>query len=406
MTYHQALEYIASLQARGWRLGLDRMEEFVRRAELTDAIGAPGGPQFIHIAGTNGKGSTTAYVQSLLIEHGYQTGAFFSPFVIDPRERIQLNRHLISKNAMARLTTWLKPIGESLSETEFEGVTEFEFKTALGFSLWKRKKCDWVALEVGLGGRLDATNVVTPRCSIVTSISRDHVGILGDSIAAIAVEKAGIIKPGVPVVLGDLPADAIRVMRVIAEENGSEIIPRQEFPVPVYGITGAKQPHNFDLACTALRAAGLKLDREKIDLAARNAFIPGRFQVETMNGREVVFDGAHNAEAADVLLASLRARYPDKNLLLVANVLLGHEITEFFDPLKGAFESVYVVPIDSPRARPVTETVKALAGFAPSIYAFDSIRGGLDAALNDASDDDVVVVTGSYYLVGEALRGL
>src|SRR5205085_4767330 len=128
------------------------MQAFVERAGLTDALGAPGGPQFIHVAGTNGKGSVTAYLQSILSEAGYRTGAFFSPFVYDPRERVQFGREHISKQDLARLTEELIPIAESFSDTDFGGITEFEFKTALGFLYWKQRQCDWVALEVGLGG--------------------------------------------------------------------------------------------------------------------------------------------------------------------------------------------------------------------------------------------------------------
>src|SRR5471032_2196149 len=127
MTYSEALDYLASLAPRGWRLGLDRMQEFIRRADLIDAIGtAEKGPRFIHVAGTNGKGSVTAFIQSMLVESGYWTGAFFSPFVYDPRERIQFNRTLISEDAFAMLTQLLQPIGESLTDTEFGGITEFE----------------------------------------------------------------------------------------------------------------------------------------------------------------------------------------------------------------------------------------------------------------------------------------
>lgn len=400
MNYPDAIAYIASLEPRGWRLGLDRMEEFVRRAGLADALGGPGGPQFIHIAGTNGKGSTTAYAQSLLIEHGFNTGAFFSPFVVDPRERIQLNRDLISPDDLARLTTWLKPIAESLSETEFGGVTEFEFKAALGFLFWKRSRCDWVALEVGLGGRLDATNVITPRCSIITSISLDHTSILGGTVAEIAREKGGIVKEGIPVVVGDLPDEAFEVIDKIARERSACLVPRRHFPMPQYGIRGIRQAQNFDLAATALIAAGLELDEERLVLAARNAQIPGRFQIERIQGVDVVFDGAHNAESAQVLAESLTTDFPRRRWILVTNVVRGHGVPEFYLPLAPHSRSVKVVPIDSVRARPPAETASEIPGAVP----LESLASGLEAAFEEATSDDVVVVTGSFYLVGEALR--
>jgi dihydrofolate synthase/folylpolyglutamate synthase len=405
LNYEDAMSYISSLAPRGWRLGLDRMEEFARRAELFDSIGEAGGPQFIHVAGTNGKGSTTAFVQSLLIEHGYRTGAFFSPFVVDPRERIQLDRHLISKNAVARLTTHLKPIAESLSDTDFGGVTEFEFKAALGFLLWKRKGCDWVALEVGLGGRLDATNIVTPRASIITSISLDHTAILGDTISAIAFEKAGIIKPGVPVVIGSLPADAVRVIEVIAAERNSPLIRAKEFPIhSELGIGGDMQPTNFNMACTALEAAGIQLNQDAIERAASRATIPGRFQIEQFQGKTIVLDGAHNIESAEGLARTLRARFPGRAVVLVTNLLSGHDAEGFFAPLLPLCEEVVVVPIDSPRSRTPEQTATLLRSLGGNPVVEERLASGLTTATQLARGDLIVVVTGSYYLVGDVLR--
>ena len=151
--YEQAMAYIAELAPRGWRLGLDRMEEFINLSgSLNQNITQK--PKFIHIAGTNGKGSTTAMVQSCLVEQGYATGAFYSPYVVEPRERIQFGRDMISEEELSKIWEYLAPISEKLNDSEFGGVTEFEFKTAIGFEYWKRKPCDFVALEVGLGGRL------------------------------------------------------------------------------------------------------------------------------------------------------------------------------------------------------------------------------------------------------------
>ncbi|HEY0866603.1 MAG TPA: hypothetical protein VGE01_04465, partial [Fimbriimonas sp.] len=220
MTYPEALAYVSGLEPRGWRLGLDRMQAFIDRAGLSQNVGRPPGTdpagkpgaRFIHVAGTNGKGSVTAFLQSMLVEHGYRTGAFFSPYVVDPRERVQFGRSLISESDFASVVAHLKPIAESFSETEFGGITEFEFKTAVGVEYWRRKRCEWVALEVGLGGRLDATNVVHPACSAIVSIGYDHTQILGDTLEKIAFEKAGIVKPETPLVVGDVPEPARRVI--------------------------------------------------------------------------------------------------------------------------------------------------------------------------------------------------
>jgi dihydrofolate synthase/folylpolyglutamate synthase len=419
VTYEEALQYIASLQARGWRLGLDRMEEFVRRAGLEDAIGTGGSPGFIHVAGTNGKGSTTAYLQSMLVENGYRTGAFFSPYVVDPRERVQFGRDLIGKEDFANLTEWLRPIGESLDDTEFGGVTEFEFKTGLAFTYWRMKRCEWVALEVGLGGRLDATNVVNPRATIITSISLDHTNILGNSIEEIAVEKAGIVKAGVPLMVGEMPDGALRPILEIADQRhapvwrfGKEvrwdsdtvITPRREHRGIKPGIRGAKQEVNVSLAIAAMDAAGATNEEDAMRAGAARAFIPGRFQELEFQGRRILLDGAHNAEAAQVLRKSLEDLYPGRRLLLVTNMLQGHGVPEFYGPIRELVDHAFVCPIDFHRTRPADETARELNALGISATAVDSVGEAMSRSMNIAKDHHLILVTGSFYLVGEVLH--
>ena len=294
--YQQSQDYIASLAQRGWRLGLDRMSEFARRADLAGSLGAENSPKFIHIAGTNGKGSVTAMIQSCLVEEGYRTGAFFSPYVVNPRERIQFGRNLISERELAEIATKLLPIGESLSESEFGGVTEFEFKMAMGFEFWKQKKCEWVALEVGLGGRLDATNIVQSAASAIVSISYDHVSILGSTLKEIAHEKAGIIKPNVPVVVGEMPDEAFFKIEQTALELGSPLwkvgrevqwqnresgvlisTPGSTIEVSP-SLFGEIQHHNAAVAYAALELAGPSRDKSKVQRGFASAYLPGRFE--------------------------------------------------------------------------------------------------------------------------------
>ncbi|HJP83607.1 MAG TPA: hypothetical protein VJ835_08895, partial [Fimbriimonadaceae bacterium] len=301
------------------------MWEFARRLSLPGSLGEPGGPQFIHVAGTNGKGSVTAYLQSMLIESGYSTGAFFSPFVYDPRERIQIGRKLIPKRIFALLTEWIRPFAESLTDTEFEGVTEFEFKTAMGFQFWKEVAADWVALEVGLGGRLDSTNIVTPRCSVIVSIGMDHTHILGESYMKIAREKGGIIKPGVPVVLGEMPEPALETLMGIVKERGCEawvygkeiiwesgavVTPSGKHADLHPGIMGAVQPHNLALAVAAMDAAGATTTLGGLQRGARDAWIPGRMQRVNAEGKNWLLDGAHNRESAVALHKSMAQLAP------------------------------------------------------------------------------------------------
>ena len=421
MTYDQALAYIAALEPRGWRLGLDRMQEFVKRAGLHTSLGGEASPHFIHVAGTNGKGSTTAFIQSLLIESGYRTGAFFSPYVIDPRERVQFGRNLISKPDLAMLTEALKSVSESFSDNDFGGITEFEFKTAIGFAYWRQQQCEWVALEVGLGGRLDATNVVVPKASVIVSIGLDHMHILGETRAKIAFEKAGIIKPKVPVILGQLSPDAEDTILGIAGELESPVwkwgrevrwhdeiqaveTPHGIHPGLVPSLVGEIQKHNLSLAVAAMDASGAFRNNESLVKGASTASIPGRFQKVEYKGRTLLFDGAHNPDAAEVLAKSLESEFGSKNCILVTNMLAGHEPSDFYNVLRGRVKSVHVVPIDFHRATPVERMVAWLKPGFGDVRGHATALEGLDAAVGEANSDQVVLVTGSFYLVGELLR--
>ncbi|MDR3691203.1 MAG: bifunctional folylpolyglutamate synthase/dihydrofolate synthase [Fimbriimonas sp.] len=423
MTYEQALAYISGLEARGWRLGLDRMQEFVRRANLSDSVGAPGGPQFIHVAGTNGKGSTTAFLQSILFESGYRTGAFFSPFVVDPRERVQFGRNLISKDDLATVTAALIPFAETFSETEYGGITEFEFKTAVGLHFWKQMMCEWVALEVGLGGRLDATSVVTPRCSVIVSIGLDHTHILGNTHAQIAFEKAGIIKTGVPVIVGEMPKEAEEVIVDVALAHsapcwrwGREVVWDEddkavETPLGRHtglepSLVGAIQKHNLSLAVAAIDASGAFHSEDALRSGTRLASIPGRFQTVEYRGRTVLLDGAHNPDSAQVLIRALESQFGKRKFVLVTNMLTGHEPADFYSILDGWIREAHVVPVDFHRATPVPVMAEKLRDFYPKVVEHDSAVMGLDAAIDSAAPNEIVLVTGTFYLVGEILRQL
>jgi dihydrofolate synthase / folylpolyglutamate synthase len=398
---------------------------------LEDALGAPGGPQYFHVAGTNGKGSVTAYLQSMLVESGYSTGSFFSPYVYDPRERIQIGRQYIPKKIFALLTQLIRPIGESLSDTRFGGVTEFEFKTGMAFAFWKEMACDWVALEVGLGGRLDATNIITPRCSVIVSVSLDHTSILGNTVAEIAREKAGIIKPGVPVVVGAVPDKALAEIEAIAKSNGSPVwLWNREIKVAAdtlpnayvvetpsgqhaglrLGIPGAQQGHNMALAVAAMDAAGATRTLRGLTEGSRTASIPGRFERRTYRDRTVILDGAHNADAARVLLESLRMYFwtrpaedvkAQPKVILLTGMVAGHDPVEFYSELAPVVTAAHIVPIDFHRAVPPEELASAIKDTLPNVRAHASREEGLEQAVSEAGPDDIVLVTGSFYLVGE-----
>ena len=420
MDYQQAQEYIASLAQRGWRLGLDRMAEFAKRAQLSGSLGDGTSPKFIHVAGTNGKGSVTAMIQSCLVEQGFRTGAFFSPYVVNPRERIQFGREMISEADLAMISTNLKPIGESLSDTDFGGVTEFEFKAAMGFEYWKQKNCDWVALEVGLGGRLDATNIIEPASSAIVSISYDHVSILGSTLTEIAREKAGIIKPGKPVVVGEMPDEALSEIERVANENqsmlwrlGKEIL-WEKSPSGVRistphstvnlcpSLFGDIQLHNATVAYAALELAGAIQKRSEIESGFARAYLPGRFQRIAFRGKNFVLDGAHNADSASVLARLLtEAKIHPK--ICITGMLVGHSPEEFFETLGGMVDEFYVAPIDFHRSMNPNDLGKSLSDLGLKTKVFETVQAAIDAAYK-VEDSDNILVCGSFYLVGEVTR--
>ncbi|MFQ3587191.1 MAG: folylpolyglutamate synthase/dihydrofolate synthase family protein [Fimbriimonadaceae bacterium] len=426
MTYEESVAYLSTLIGRGWRLGLDRMERFCVEAGVDTALGGPSGPRFIHVAGTNGKGSVTAFLQSMLVESGHRTGAYFSPYVYDLRERVQFGRRMIAPEEFAEVATEVRRAADRMEGTELGGVTEFEFKTAVGFRFWQKTNCDWVALEVGLGGRLDATNVVDPAAAAIVSIGLDHAHILGDTREKIAFEKAGIIKPGRPTVVGDVGPGPLEVIRGVARQKGSpvweygreiRVAPDAdgwavETPAGTVaglhpGLIGPIQVHNMALAVAAMLASGATDDHEALRRGAQKAWIPGRFERREFlvdgSRRLAVLDGAHNAESAAVLADAVRRLYPGYRVVLLTGMLTGHEPGPFVAPFDGLLKSVHVGPIDFHRAVDPDKLAAILRDEVPSdvpVAGHSDRESALAHAQSETGDRDLLLVAGSFYLVG------
>ena len=413
LTYESAVAALSHMQLRGWRLGLDRMQAFC------ESLGVPKGghAKFLHVAGTNGKGSTTATIQSILVEQGFRTGAYFSPYVYDLRERVQLGRDYISKGDFARLMGPIVEASDEFLDNRFGGPTEFEAKTALGFLYWQEQNCDAVALEVGLGGRLDATNIVDSSVSVITSISLDHTHILGNTLAEIAFEKAGIIKPGRPVIVGALHPEALETIRSVAKERqspawvfGEEIqieedcisTPSRTYRGIVPALLGSKQLHNSALAIAAVEAAGFARSQEQMVEGVRKATLPGRFEVHQHGEQVIVLDGAHNLEAATVLLESLLKTYPGRKWDVVTGMLEGHDPAGFYAALATVVNRIHVVPVTEPRSRKPFELASLLRSIGFEATHYDSVADGMRIL----SSSDSVLVTGSFFLLGDAKASL
>jgi dihydrofolate synthase/folylpolyglutamate synthase len=449
LTYDQAVALLSGLQKRGWRLGLDRMREFCRRAGLEGGLGErTGSPRYIHVAGTNGKGSVTANLQALLGGQGHVTGAYYSPYVYDLRERVQLGGNFIPKEEFVASVERLRPVSDNLLWTTYGGPTEFEFKTAVGFDYWQRAGADWVALEVGLGGRLDSTNVVEPACSVIVSIGWDHMNILGDTLGKIATEKAGTIKPGRPVVVGSLEPEAMEAVERIAEERGAPmwrfgkeitveleaeglkvITPNGEYRGLVPKLRGSMQEHNLALAVAAMDAAGAIEDPSNLAASLENVRLPGRFEVAEHQGQRVVLDGAHNPNAGENLVASLfidehpgealtqyanparfkealadwvRERKESPRIVLLTGMVTGHEPEPFYRYIAPLVKDGVVCPVSFERSRDATELREEIAPlFEAPLEVQTNTRDALARTCDLAGPDDLVLVTGSFFVVGE-----
>ena len=443
--FDEALGYFEGLLRFGVKLGLERFEALLARC---------GSPHLrlaaVHIAGTKGKGSTAIFASAILRAAGYKVGTYLSPYVYDLRERVQVGGEMIPKADFARLATLIRAESEALlkEQPELGPTTEFEFKTALGFLWFAEQNVDYAVIEVGLGGRLDATNVLpAPVVSVITNIGLDHTLILGDTLALIAGEKAGIVKPGGVCVTGAQAPEALGVIRAVCAERGAklvEIVPGQDWGEETgapgnaseqrvwiatpkrrikgvsLGVRGEFQQANAAVAAAALDCANLPIDGLTEDAIRRglaSARIPGRMEIVRGALPTIVVDAAHNAMAASALGSALRSGFEaDKRpLIFVVGMSKGHEPAEFLGELVVGFDEKSVTLIATqPSFRPqeaaeVADAARALGvGWVlvePQTQAAArlAVEMAQDALADGAAGmiDPLVVVTGSFFTLGD-----
>lgn len=399
MNYREALSWLYSLQVHGIHLGLDRMRRLCEALEVSTESTPE--CRIIHVAGTNGKGSVCAMAAGMAVETGERTGLYTSPHLVSFRERIRLGPNPIPEEHVAE---WLTTICEKIEGWE-PYPTFFEITTALALAWYQKQRASWIVLETGLGGRLDATNVVTPAVSVITSIGLDHTKFLGVTLAEIAGEKAGIIKPGVPVLTTPQPPEVEEVFRRRAEEIGAPltIISRPIEERWELALTGSHQRWNAALAFAALITAGLRPDPKDIANALRKVEWPGRFQLVS-EGR-IVLDGAHNPPAAERLAATWREQFGEEKATLVAGVLGDKDVPGVLRSLLPLAERVICVTVRNPRTMPATDLTRLVAELAPGLPC--AAEETLPAALALAQQTpERTLVAGSLFLVGEALACL
>lgn len=390
-----SLEWLYGTQLFGIKLGLDNVHR------LLEALGRPQeGLKFIHVAGTNGKGSTCAFMHSVLNEAGARAGLFTSPHLVRFNERIRDTERQISDE---EIETGLARLRERVAGWD-PHPTFFELAFALALEWFRTRGVEWVVLETGLGGRLDATNAITPEVSVITRIGMDHMEQLGDTLEKIAAEKAGIIKPGIPVVTAPQTREAMAVLEKTARERKAPllVVDGAVTGVPL-GLAGPHQGWNAAVAVEALREAGVRAPAIVFEAGLAKVEWPARFQ-RLEEGR-IILDGAHNGDAARALAAAWKAEFPGEKATVVLGGSTGKDLVEVVRPLAGLAERWVLTRFDSPRSVPVEALEAALNevdGLVPRKAA-----GSLQEALKLASQrPERVLVVGSLFLAGEMLASL
>lgn len=415
MTIEQAMELIHGVAWRGSRPGLARVRELLHR------LGDPqDGLQFVHIAGTNGKGSTAAMLASILRAAGYTTGLFTSPYLERFAERMQVNGVPVPDAEFAAVCEALQPCIAAMDDPP----TEFELVTAAAMLWFRRRGCDVVVLEVGLGGRLDATNVIAaPACAVITNIGLDHTEILGDTLEQIAREKAGILKPGtravsypqtpeVRAVLHEIcaqrgipltEADAAAIVSLTDGVDGQTFTYRgAEYTLP---LLGAHQLRNAAVALetvTALRARGWRIPDAAVRAGLAQVRWPARFEL-LRRAPWFVLDGGHNPQCAQTVAENLRSYFPESRRVLLVGVLKDKDYAGIFDALDPVADEYVCIAPDSVRALPAEELGKFLEKYGKDVTVCESIKDGVSMALDIAGDDPdtMICAVGSLYSVGE-----
>ena len=414
MTYEEALKYIHSVNWQGSKLGLERTQELLAK------LGNPEKQlKFIHIAGTNGKGSTAAMLSSILERAGYRTGLYTSPFINRFNERMQVNGEQIPDGALAALTEHIRPYADAMSDSP----TEFELITALAMEYFLREKCDIVVLEVGMGGELDSTNViVAPEAAVIAAMGLDHVRELGPTMADIARAKAGIIKPGCAVVSYGGNPEADPVFAAVCRERGaslrqpdfSRIVPGpfdldgQSFS---YGdwkdlripLAGRYQMNNAAVVLetvAALRERGWKLSEEAVRQGLAATRWPARFEVLRRSPVFIV-DGGHNPHGIRATAESLERLFPGKKITFVTGVMADKDVESILGLIVPLAAEFFTVRPDNPRAMPAQELAERIRALGARATACGSVAGGVAKAMEAEGSDGVACALGSLYMSGE-----
>ena len=425
MNYEETLDYIASLSTYGIVPGLDSITELCRRL---------GNPQealaFVHIAGSNGKGSVLAYVSTILKCAGYKVGRFSSPAIFEKREIIQVNGRSITKKAFCELAERIKAVCEEMVADGFSHPTPFEVETAMAFLYFKECGCNVVVMEVGMGGREDATNLIqNTKVAVLAPISMDHMQFLGKSLKEIAWQKAGIIKNGCYVVSAVQDADCMQVIAEEAATKGAALTVPGEATKVKYGLVkqrfsyknaagidfadleitlaGKQQVENASLAVEVigkLAECGYKVSEKQLRKGLYETIWPGRFQVLSEKPYFVI-DGAHNEDAAKKLAESIRFYFTNKRIIYIIGILRDKEYEKVIaETYAYADQIITVTSPNNPRALHALDLAQTVREYHPNVTAAGSLEEAVEMAYLLAGKDDVIISFGSLSYLGEMTK--
>ncbi|MBE6717904.1 MAG: bifunctional folylpolyglutamate synthase/dihydrofolate synthase [Ruminococcaceae bacterium] len=420
MNYKETLEYIHSVCWKGSRPGLERTEK------LLEMMGNPqNNTKYVHVAGTNGKGSVCSMLSSVLREAGYKTGLYTSPFVRYFNERMAIDGEMISNAELSEITEYVKRFADKMEDVP----TEFELITAIAFEYFSRNKCDIVVLETGMGGRLDSTNIITStELSVITGIALDHTAYLGNTIGEIAAEKAGIIKNGRPVVFGGKSIEAYEVIEKIAKSNNSTLYTASENELDdvefsLYGcsfdtdeykklfvsLVGDYQPSNIATALKCigvLKNIGYNITEDALREGLKKVYWPARFEIINKDPL-MIYDGAHNPEGLRGCVDSVKRFFGDQKVNIISGVMKDKNVDEMLPTVREIANEVFTVIPDNPRSMDSKTYADYYNKFGIKATAFDTIEEGVRAALEASKEQGrPLVALGTLYMYGDVRTAL
>lgn len=428
MNYEEAMKYIDESAKFSMKLGLSRTEKILEILENPHKK-----IKCIHIAGTNGKGSTTAMISSILKEAGYKVGIYTSPYIEEFEERIQINGINIPKDRLAEVITKVSEAATRILDLGYDNPTQFEIITCAGFLYFYEQNVDYAVIEVGLGGRLDSTNVIKPILSVITSISYDHMNVLGDTLGEIAYEKGGIIKDEVPTVLYPQEEEAYKAIEKICVEKNSHLINVQSDCFMLFGIEDIQENDNFRrvqnikvktkyneyhiklallgkhqlLNCSTvlyaveeLKILGLEISNEAIMDGLYKVKWPGRFEI--LNTKPlVVIDGAHNIDGIKKLKESIDMYLKYKDMVLVLGILADKQVEDMVKVIVPGMKKVICVTPHSERAELASELRNEVVKYNKNCIAVEDYEEAYNLALSYSDEENLILISGSLYMIGD-----